>query len=52
MVKEKTELHLYFDNFLTYRTDAKKIVIKGGGDLYIGGSVYTAGATYSKYDNI
>ena len=45
MVKEKTMCDLYFDNFLIYRTDAKNIVIKGGGDLYIGGSSYGAGAT-------
>ena len=52
MVKEKTKYNLYFDNFLTYRTDANNVVIKGGGDLYIGGGAFRAGATGSSYDNI
>jgi hypothetical protein len=45
LVKNKSKYDLYFDTFLIYRTDAKNIVIKGGGDLYIGGSSYRAGAT-------
>ncbi len=51
LVKEKTNYDLYFDNFLIYRTDAKNIVIKGGGGLYIGGGLL-AGATGASYDNI